>query len=146
MSTKLNILALSLCCFAFEPRCVPQDQRKDSEKAVIVTEKDDKGKVKITIGQFLVVKLEAQPGTGYGWEIAKNDSSKLRPIGKPTYEKKDDDLIGGPETQAFRFRGEVPGTVELELHYRRPFEKATVKPAKVFRVNVVIDKDSVHIH
>jgi inhibitor of cysteine peptidase len=141
MSTAFHIIILSMGCLALEPRCIEERPRKDSdEKNVIVTEKDDQGKMKITTSQFLVVKLEAQPGTGYGWEIAKNDASKLHQVGKPTYEKKEGDLIGGPETQVFRFRGEAPGTVELELHYKRPFGES--KPSKTFRVHVVIEKES----
>jgi len=104
---------------------------------VILTEKDQGGRVGVAKGGSLYVRLEASPGTGYGWEIAKNDSRILKLIGKPTFEKSENSQPGGPETEVFHFEGRSTGTTTLELHYRRPWEK-DVPPAKTFHVEIEV--------
>jgi len=137
---------------------------KDDKNAKVVTltitEKmfnDKAGKQKLTRGEILEIKLEAQPGTGFGWEIAKNDRTLLEPLGKPTLErpaKKKDDKDkadkdaadkadkdkgepGSIELQVFRFRAVAAGTNDLELHYKRPFEKDKA-PTKTYKLSIQI--------
>src|SRR5262249_12728622 len=109
------------------------------EKAVTLSEKDDKSKVKLTRGTLLVVKLPAQSGTGYLWEVSKRHATQLKEVGKPDTEKPEKPLPGGPVLQVFRFRAEVAGSSDLAFVYRRPFDKADVKPARTFQVSVQID-------
>jgi inhibitor of cysteine peptidase len=108
---------------------------------IIITEKNNGGQVKIAPGYILILKLEAIPGTGYGWQIAQNDPDLLEPLGESVFEpivgdaKKE--LLGGPEYQVFRFKAQRSGTTILELNYKRAWEKE-VAPLKSFRITVQI--------
>ncbi|MCI0456140.1 MAG: protease inhibitor I42 family protein [Gemmataceae bacterium] len=114
-------------------------QGKD-EKAVTLTIKDNEGKTRLAAGTTLVVKLDMQAGTGYGWVVARSDAKVLKSLGKPTIERPDKDkkVVGGKATQVFRFEAVAKGTGELELHYKRVFEKDK-PPAKTFKVQVVVE-------
>jgi inhibitor of cysteine peptidase len=98
------------------------DEAKDKDKAVTVTDKEDKGKVTVPKGGALVVKLPITTGTGYTWVVAKK-AEQLKPAGQPTVEKPDKPVPGAKTTQVFRFDAAAAGTSELTLEYKRPFEK-----------------------
>ena len=108
-----------------------------SEETVTVLGKDNGGQVSVPKGDILVIRLEAIPGTGYGWQVVRNDTEQLKPLGKPVFEPLGKDLVGATEHQVFRFKALAPGSTELELHYVRPWEKE-VLPANTFRIKVVI--------
>ena len=55
-------------------------------RTVTVTEKDNNSKVELNKGDTLAVILDFSPGTGYPWQIAKNDVNVLEPGGgNPSY-------------------------------------------------------------
>ena len=112
------------------------DEAKD--KAVTVTNKEDKGKVSVPKGGALVVRLPITTGTGYTWVIAKNDAEQLKPAGKPTVEKPDKPVPGAKTTQVFRFDAATAGTGELTLEYKRPFEKDK-PPTKTYTITVKVE-------
>ncbi len=114
-------------------------QGKD-EKTVTLTIKDHEGKAKLAVGNNLVVRLDVQAGTGFQWVVARSDEKQLKALGKPTFEKPDKDkkVVGGKTTQVFRFEAVAKGTGELELHFKRVFEKDK-PPAKTFKVQVVVE-------
>jgi inhibitor of cysteine peptidase len=69
--------------------------------------------------------------------IAKNDTAQLAPQGKPTVVPGKKGVVGGKTTQVFAFKAAAAGTSNLELHYKRPFEKDK-EPAKTFKVTVEV--------
>src|SRR5262245_52112351 len=73
------------------------------EKTVTITEKEEGTKVKVPKGDTLVVKLDAQPSTGFRWVVAKVDKGKLAQQGKDEFEKPDKKVVGGKVKQVFRF-------------------------------------------
>ena len=103
--------------------CVEGVTANQVAKTVTVTEKENDGKIKVGKGDTLVLKLPQQGGTGFTWVLAKNDKDKLKQVGKEETEKPAKPLPGGKVTRVFRFNATVAGTSELELHYKRPFEK-----------------------
>jgi len=121
-------------------RMAMADEKDKDEKGRTVTliEKDSGTKVKLATGDTLLVKLEMQAGTGFSWAIAKNDKEQLLQQGKVEIEKPSK-LPGGKATQVFRFKAEKTGTSDLELQYKRPFEKDK-EPARTFKVTVTIEK------
>lgn len=113
------------------------DDAADAPKdPVVVTSREHPDQVNLNRGGTLVVKLESQPGTGFGWQIAKNDRAILAPEGAPMLEP-DKSLPGGTEWQVFRFRAAAAGADDLELNYLRPFDPAK-PPAKTFRLRVQV--------
>jgi inhibitor of cysteine peptidase len=117
------------------------------EKTVTITDKDKDAKVELAKGDKLLVKLPANPTTGFTWVIAsKSEKDKgdtlgdiLKSAGKPEYEPADKDkkIIGGGGTQTFTFTAQAVGEVEVEMQYKRTFEKDK-EPAKTFKFKVII--------
>lgn len=129
----IPLLTLSVCAGPAPARQAgaPPPQKD----AVILTVTDHESEVKAAVGDTVAVRLEASLGTGYSWQVGKNDEAILKPVGKPTFEPPEHPKPGGPEMQVLRFRAAAPGVVQLELRYVHPWEKE-VAPAKVFRVTI----------
>lgn len=75
-------------------------------------------------GQQLVLRLESNPSTGYGWYIEELDESILRLAGPPEWVPSVPGLLGAEGTQVLRFVGVRRGQTGLKLRYRRPWEDA----------------------
>ncbi len=84
----------------------------------------------------IVVRLDAQLGTGYGWQVAELGDTLIQ-IGDPEVEDSDG-RAGRSERQVFRFRVRGEGRSTLRMVYVRPWEK-DADPAKTF--SVVIDSE-----
>jgi predicted secreted protein len=107
-------------------------------KVVTVTSQDDGREVMLPAGSSVIVRLEAIPGTGYGWQVIQNGSPSLQLETPPVFKPRTDLEAGGVEDEIFRFRALHPGTVNLEFHYRRPGDRQG--PAvKTFRVRITIE-------
>lgn len=102
-----------------------------------VTDKDAGSQVVLASGDVLIVKLEAVPGTGYGWEIADLDTTILSPLGEPTIESTGKGGPGAQELQVFRLQAAKAGSSLLKLDYVRPWEKDT-PPIKTYSINVEV--------
>jgi predicted secreted protein len=103
-----------------------------------VTLSDDGRDLTLKAGRLLIVRLEAIPGTGAGWQVVRNGSPQLKIQGAPVFEPRSSLESGGVEDQIFRFLAQTPGTAELEFHYRRPWEKQG-RVAKRFNFRITIE-------
>jgi inhibitor of cysteine peptidase len=131
--TGTCVLALAVLSFL-----VSRGATKGGEdKGTTLTEKDSGKKIELKKGDLLSLKLEMTAGTGFTWVIAKNETAQLAPQGKPTVIPAKKGVVGGKATQVFQFKAAAEGTSDLELHYRRPFEKDK-EPAKTFKVTVEV--------
>ena len=110
------------------------------DKPVTLTDKDTGSTVKLAKGAMLEVKLPSTAGTGFTWQIVKNNPEQLVLQERSQIIRPDKKLVGGKQTQLFRFKAEWVGTSDLEIVYRRPFEKGKA-PAKTFAVTVIVGKD-----
>jgi inhibitor of cysteine peptidase len=77
-----------------------------------------------------------QAGTGFSWEVSKNDAALMEMKAKPSIERMGD-KPGGAQLQVFRFQAKAAGKNDLELIYRRPFEKDK-EPARTFKLTIQI--------
>jgi len=134
-STSIAVV-LVVACSTIAPQA-PHSAMSGSGEAVTVSEKDNNGQVHLALGATLVIRLEAIPGAGYGWQVVRNDPERLTPVGTPVYEQSGKDLVGAPEKQVFRFKALAAGSIEMELHYVRPWERG-VPPTKTYRLVVVV--------
>ena len=105
--------------------------------SLTVTQKEDGGEVVLVAGGTLLLRLEAIVGTGYGWQIVRDASPQLKAVGNPKSEASGNTKEGGMEIEVFQFLAHVPGSSDLELQYRRPWEKQ-VAPAKTYRLRVIV--------
>jgi inhibitor of cysteine peptidase len=87
----------------------------------------------------LVITLEANPSTGYTWELADvNAEAEGEPIVRQTAAiefEPHSTLLGAPGIQTLRFEAVAEGETTLRLVYRRPWE-LNVEPARTFSLQV----------
>jgi predicted secreted protein len=106
---------------------------------ITATEKENGSRLELHRDDVLTLKLECIPGTGYSWQISRNDASVMKPPDKPEYQRADNrKAMGAVEYGIFRFKALAKGTNILELQYKRIWEKEK-EPLKTFRVTVRID-------
>ena len=132
-NNKFSFVALLalLAALTMATGCSPQQQEV---KASIG---DNGREVQLKKGQPLVVTLEANPTTGYTWEVAEPlDEQVLRQAGEPEF-KPESDLAGAGGVQILRFEAVNAGQTALKLAYRRSWEK-DVEPLNTFSIQVVV--------
>lgn len=112
-------------------------QPTSEDDQVTVSELDEGKTVALATKGTLVIRLKSQLGTGYGWQVARNDNRRLRLLSRPEQENSQGGLPGGEEHQIFRFKALRAGTTLIELHYVRPWEKDT-RPLRTFRLRIRI--------
>jgi inhibitor of cysteine peptidase len=94
--------------------------------------------VELARGDELVVSLEANPTTGFRWEMADAASSVLVAAGEPSFEPRGaTSVVGAGGVETWRFRAERAGQGVLRFVYRRPFEPG-VAPAREVRYEIAV--------
>ncbi len=126
--------ALSSSSLSNAPRQEPPQPTE-----VRVSTADDGRQVQLREGQVLVVSLEANPSTGYTWQVADSEEGAegewiLREAGPIEFQPAST-LLGAPGTQILRFHALAEGHDRLRLEYRRPWE-GEAEPAGVFSLEV----------
>lgn len=134
MDMKLSQIFLGLA-FAAGLLLTPQ-VRAD---VVTIDEGDHRQQVTLDPGDTLVVNLNANLSTGYSWNIAQNNTSLLRPMGRPSYQQGGSGMPGSGGTQTFRFRAVGSGGEGLRFLYQRP-NTGGIQAADTFQVLVVINR------
>ena len=133
LNNKFSFVALLILLVALTVAtgCSPQQQEVKASIA------DDGREMQLKKGQTLVVTLEANPTTGYSWEVAEPlDEQVLRQAGEPEF-KPESDLVGAGGVQILRFEAVNAGKTTLRLAYRRSWEK-DVEPLNTFSIQVVV--------
>jgi len=144
MAAALAIGALALWGFTH----VAQDPCKDCKgccgeegkahgkghEGICVMADHHNGTFQVPVGGYLHACLPSNPTTGYGWQIKSIDSTVIKPVGKPVFEKPSSNAVGAPGFQVFQFQGVARGQSVVTMVYVRPWEKT--KPAKTFRFTV----------
>lgn len=124
--------------------CVPGSPLP-SQEAVQVDQNDDGGQVSLADNQFLVISLEANPSTGYLWEVAdqQTDRPLLRQAGHITFESTTaatDSVVGAQTRQLIRLDPLQSGSTTLNLVYRGPASDTVQgQAADTFSIQVVED-------
>jgi len=112
-----------------------------SPQEMKLTATDNGSEIELNRGQILVITLEANPSTGYTWEIAELgevvevDEQVLRQVGEIEFEP-ESELIGAGGVQIIRFETVNAGQATLKLVYHRPWE-TDVEPLRTFSIRVV---------
>jgi inhibitor of cysteine peptidase len=120
-----------------EPPDGPGQPQSRAPETKTATDGDNHSAVTMNTGDALVLRIEAIPGTGYGWQIVKDASPHLVAVGSPVFEPKGRAEAGGTADEVFHFRAEQPGSGDLVLHYRRPWEKQAA-PGKTYQLRVTV--------
>lgn len=117
--------------------CLENGSETESElsKEVELDAEDAGGVFDIEKGQFVVITLEANPTTGYTWEVKEPvDELVLKQVGDIEFEPQSE-LVGAGGVQTIRFEVIGEGQVTIELVYHRPWE-TDVEPLETFSVQI----------
>ncbi|MDI6901394.1 MAG: protease inhibitor I42 family protein [Anaerosomatales bacterium] len=101
---------------------------------VIIDDQDDGGSVRLGIGQVLVVRLPANPTTGFTWTAAETPAF-LERLGEPEFSP-ESDALGAGGIQEFRYAASEPGEGSLELEYARSWEDVPAEDEYTVTVTV----------
>jgi len=124
-----KVIAALLAVLVLTAGCSPSRQ-------VTLGAKDSGRQIEVKEGETLVIALEANPTTGYLWEVVESDQRILRQMGETEFQP-ESDKIGAPGLQTFHFKPQQAGNMRLQLVYHRPWEK-DVDPLKTFSLQVTI--------
>jgi len=108
-----------------------------SKSEITVNDTNNHSQIIIQKGNMMIVELLTNPGTGYSWQIIKNDPDKLKPVGDSVLKPLETEAPGASENQVFQFLAQNSGSAVLKLHYLRPWER-NVPPLKTYQINVKI--------
>ncbi len=99
---------------------------------------DDGREVTLQVGQTLAISLEANPTTGYTWQVLEMDTNILQPLGDTQFKQApgSEGLTGAGGVETLRFEALAAGQTPLTLGYMRPWE--SVPPLKTFSVQVIV--------
>lgn len=127
----LTIVMLSLAVFALIAGCLSLPGGTER-----LTEKNNGTDVHLTVGDTLIVTLNANPTTGYNWEIEALNPLLLSRVGAPQF-LSSSQMIGASGKMVFTFKASSPGTCDLSLVYRRSWER-NANPAGLFKISLTI--------
>lgn len=97
-------------------------------------------RVEVEQGDVLAITLEANPSTGFSWEIDELDGSILQQVGEPLFKLDDAEDPPPPGTGGWttlRFEAKASGETDLKLIYHRPWEGGE-EPISTFTVHVAV--------
>ncbi len=106
---------------------------------VQLTAADNGSTVELESGQVLSITLEANPTTGYTWEVVEPlDGQVMRQVGEIEFipNRQESGIVGSGGVQIIRFECVNAGQTVLKLVYHRPWE-TDVKPLETFSIPVV---------
>jgi inhibitor of cysteine peptidase len=98
---------------------------------------DSGGQINVQKGQMLTITLEANPTTGYNWEVLHTEGAIVRQVGETEFQA-DSELLGAAGAQTLRFEAVAAGQTELRLVYRRSWETG-VEPLETFTIQVTVE-------
>ena len=106
---------------------------------IVATEKDDGQTLDLAKGQDLMIKLPANPSTGYTW-VVLSMPSVVESVGEPAFASKAPEgsaIAGAGGTMTLTFRAVDAGAGKLDLGYMRPWE-TDVAPEKSYSLNLSV--------
>ncbi len=80
------------------------------------------GPVELGVGGRATLELEANPTTGYQWELSAEPDAAIVTVISDTYVAGGSDAVGAGGTQRMVIEGVAAGTTTLALRYVRPWE------------------------
>lgn len=128
MMKRICIISVVLITFTLLAGCITKEVRLGVS--------DNGSQIKLNKGQMVVITLDANPTTGYTWELAEPNMSVIRQVGEIEFQP-ESSALGAGGVQTLRFEAMNVGQTPLKLVYHRPWEK-DVKPLKTFSLQVVV--------
>ena len=126
-----NSVAVMLLLAIFAAGC-------ERTNEVMLDMADNGGQIEVEVDQILVISLESNPTTGFGWQISEIEDPILQSMGEAEFQPSEsNEVVGAGGTETLRFKAISPGQTTLTLVYRRPWED-DVAPLETFLLNVIV--------
>jgi inhibitor of cysteine peptidase len=93
---------------------------KDSDDSVTIYQQSGQT-VAVGVGQQFAVQLEANPTTGYTWQLTADPGAPVQVLGH-SYSPAPPQQPGSGGTELFTFKAVAAGTTTLAFGYLRPWE------------------------
>lgn len=106
-----------------------------SPREVHLTAAENGGTIELKEGHVVSITLEANPTTGYTWEVVEGDEEVVRRVGEIEFQP-ESEAIGAGGVQIIRFEIVNAGQTTLKLVYHRPWETG-VEPLETFSIHVI---------
>lgn len=93
----------------------------ESDGDNVITES---GPIELTVGGRATIELDANPTTGYQWELATEPDTTIVAVASDEYTATPaaNGMVGSGGTQRVVVQGVAVGTTTIELRYVRPWE------------------------
>ncbi|MFN0094916.1 MAG: protease inhibitor I42 family protein [Dehalococcoidia bacterium] len=111
----------------------------DDAPAEVRVSKDDTAAT-VARGGKLLIELEANPSTGFTWNVQAPAPATLEFTGEPSVvptAASGTPAVGAPVRLLYTFVAKETGTATLVLEYRRPWE--SVPPAQTYTIKVTVN-------
>lgn len=135
-----NAIIVLMAVLAWISGCGTSQDATVASADVKVNLSDNGSQVALEQGQVLAVTLEANPTTGYWWEVAQVEASILEQMGAGVYHMDDTEDPPPPGTggvKIYRFKAVGAGQTTLELALRG-YGEADEEPLQTFSLRVVV--------
>jgi len=113
----------------------------DQLPQVTITDKNADETIQMQPGQQLIVRLPANPSTGYAWSQVDAPGKVLKVDAPSSFEQipagESPSMVGTGGTEIFTFVADSAGQQTLKMEYKRPWE-TDVPPAKTVSFNVSV--------
>jgi len=92
--------------------------------------------IEAEVGQEFAITLQANPTTGYRWQLAEPLDDVLELVNSE-YKGPETELVGAGGEEVWTFRGVCQGEAIVTLHYVRPWEHG-IAPTETRTFTVII--------
>jgi alanine dehydrogenase len=97
----------------------------------------DGKKFEVAAGEEVVMTLDSNPTTGYGWALASPLDEKVLELARSEYVPNSTLVVGSGGREIWTFRAVGPGRTKVSFKYVRPWEK-DAPPAKTEEFTVMV--------
>jgi inhibitor of cysteine peptidase len=138
MNRSLALLALLVAA------CTPAPAPAPAHSLAVVELRESVQTLNLRVGQPLVLRLPANPSTGYDWQLV-TPSKLMRVEGQPRFEDQrpvpaegETPMVGVPGLSVWTLHAERGGSETLRFEYRRPWETDS-EPARILSYRITVE-------
>ena len=90
------------------------------------------------VGEEFNITLDANPTTGYQWQLSDNFTEGIVKLVKSEYVAPETEMVGAGGKEVGTFKGVRPGETIIDLEYVRPWETG-IEPVVVKSYGVTVE-------
>ena len=137
-----TLLALTACSAVIQANDQTEQTDIGVVKQVAVDASYDGQEIEVPAGHLLVITLEANPTTGFRWELSEPIDEDILALIQSEYKpgeqaKQNPPISGAGGTEVWTFEALTAGEATVSLEYSRPWEGGE-KAVRTFNLTVVV--------